>query len=98
MCHTGTTGETAKWIVQDAKIHFTSSTSARDFLEQLGVQRHRLEKQHSEISQTGHHGVMAAMKKRYSQARVILKSKPIAVRASHGINHLHTKSFVSLLF
>ena len=96
-CQMGPAGETCEWIVHDAKVHVASSTCVSDFLEQLSIKRHRLEQQHSEITQTRHQGIVAAEKQRHPKPSVTLKRKPIAVRASHGINFFHTKSFISFL-
>ena len=93
----GPAGETGEWIVHDAKVHVASGTCGSNFLEQLSIKRHRLEQQHSEITQTRHQGIVVAKKQRHAKPSVILKRKPIAVRASHGINLFHTKSFISLV-
>ena len=96
-CQMGTTGQTGEWIVYEAKVHVTPRTCGRDFLEQLGIKRHRIEKQHAEITQTRHQGIVATEKQRYAKPSVTLKRKPITVRASHGINSFHTKSFIGVL-
>src|SRR6185436_18660235 len=93
----GTAGETCEWIVHEAKVHVASGTCGRDFLQQLSIKSHRIEKQHSEIPQTRHHGIVAAEKQRHAKPSVTLKRKPIAVRASHGENLFHTKFLINSL-
>ena len=91
--YVGTRGQTSEWIFYHAKVHVTSGAFGRDLPEQPSIKRHRLEKKHSEITQTGHYGVVGALKQRYAQPSVTLKRKPIAVRASHSIDS-HRYSFI----
>jgi hypothetical protein len=93
----GPAGEAGKWIVHEPKVQVASSTCGSDFREQLTIKRHRLEQQHSEITQTRNQGIVAAEKQRHAKPSLALKRKPIAVRASHGINFFHTESFINFL-
>src|SRR6185503_6504486 len=83
MFYSSTPLKVGEWIGHHAKVHVARGP---DLLKQLSIKRYGLEKQHAEIAQTGHHGVVTAVKQRHAHPSAILKRKPIAVRAPHGID------------
>ena len=87
------TTQTDKRILHHAKIDITCAACGNHFVEQASVERHRSEKQHPEVTQTGHYRVMATVKQRHAKPAPTLKRKPIAVRSSHGKDIAHSNVF-----
>lgn len=81
-------------IFHNAKGRRRPAVYRDDFFEQSSIKRYGLEDEHSYVSQTGHQGIVAAMKQWHQQPRLILKRKPIAVGASHSEDIAHSTFLV----